>query len=113
MSKDKVKAVRVLAGLLFTAIGSTQAQARASASFIENITSVLAAQSLCGFTVNKDVLLTVMSNEGISPTDLQVGGMYNKEVDSNTARIVSLSSTEEGKRSFCRSIKSNLSSMFN
>ncbi len=112
MIKGKTRAFAACTGLLLIPISSGLAQARASSDVIENITSVIASQSLCSFNVNQDMLLAVMGNAGVTPADLQAGGLYGKEVASSKARIARLSSTEEGKRSLCRTIKSNLSAMF-
>ena len=75
MSKYK-NVAGACAAVLCLAMGSTQTQARASADLIENITAVIASQSLCGFTVNQEMLLIVMGNADVSPNDLKAGGLY-------------------------------------
>jgi hypothetical protein len=112
MLKEKAKVVLVSAafigGMLLT--GETQAAARGG--IIENVTAVIASQSICGFAVNQNLLLLTMEAGNVSPADLQTGGKYEKEVAANKSRILALTSTPEKKKSFCRTVKSELSAMF-
>lgn len=81
-------------------------------SSLENITAVISAGPLCGYTINKTVLETAITVEIGGPEKMMPGGEYYPEIQSWTRRIVSITATEAGRSSFCASVKSNLSAFF-
>lgn len=108
MMRVRAAAVSFLGSVLLI----SQVAAQPTSDMIENITSVVVAEKLCGFKVNREVLAFSMQVAGIRPADLQDGGKYEDEVTANMLRIDRLSATPERKRSMCSTIKTNLSAFF-
>jgi uncharacterized protein (DUF342 family) len=109
-----VKQRLILALAALSAFGHWPSGAIAGAkeNIVENATAAAAAEKICGFKVNQEVLIVIMQAVGVSPTDLRAGGMYADEVAQHRERISRLTATEPQRRSFCNTIKSELSAVF-
>jgi uncharacterized protein (DUF342 family) len=104
----------ILAIMALSAFGHWPSAAIAGAkeNIVENATAAAASEKICGFKVNQDVLLITMQAVGVSPKDLRADGMYADEVSQHRERISRLTATEPQRRSFCSTIKAELSAIF-
>lgn len=95
---------------LLLALGSS-AQA-VSSSAMENIAAVSTAAPACGFVVNQTMFAVTLSSLGVSVGDISRGGRYRSQFDEETARIRALTSTPDGRASYCSTIARELSTLF-
>ena len=84
----------------------------ANANKVENVAALNSAERLCGYKLNKEMYALSINVLFADPSELQSGGEYSSELNDNYQRIKKLTSTEEGRESFCRRIKYDLSAFF-
>lgn len=91
---------------------TSRAQTAQQSNVIENTVALQAAQEQCHYRVNFEMLGISLNAVGLQSTDLMPGGRYWNNVKHNQARIKELTKTANGKSSFCKGIRHNLSAMF-
>jgi len=79
---------------------------------LENFAALGAAPVACGFKVNEEMASLSAAALFSNPSDLNPGGKYWTELQSDLQRIKKLTATESGKRSFCSRVSKDLSAFF-
>lgn len=85
---------------------------RADSAALENIASIAAAQNVCGFVANDQMVEVAIRALVGDPSQVQEGGRYWPQMQANFERIIRLTKTEDGRRSFCGRVKHDLSAFF-
>ncbi|GEM_PF-6995780 len=107
--KRSILAAAITIGL---AASANTASAMNQSDALENIASVMAAQEVCGFTVNQDILQIAVQSTFGSVDSVAPGGEHWPEMRTNMSRIQMLTDTESGRASFCARVRSDLSAFF-
>jgi hypothetical protein len=107
--KRSILTVTIAMGLM-TSINTASAMNQSDA--LENIASVMAAQEVCGFTVNQDILQIAIQSTFGSVDSVAPGGEHWPKMRTNMSRIHMLTDTESGRASFCARVRSDLSAFF-
>lgn len=105
-------AKKLAAAALASTVTLVNAQTAQQRTVIENTVALNAAQTYCGYRINFEMLGLVLSAANLRTTDLQPGGKYWKDVQRNQSRVRQLVTTDNGKTSFCRNVRRDLSAMF-
>lgn len=104
-----LKAVTIAATVI---VGTLASPARANSDAIENIAAIAAAQNVCGYAANSQMVEIAIRTLVGDPSQVQEGGRYWPEMQADFARIIRLTSTEAGQQSFCARVKRDLSAFF-
>ena len=79
---------------------------------IENLVAITSAPSKCGFVLNKSMVNISVSTLFTNPSDLNRNGRHWGKVQDTMERIKKLTSTEEGRKSYCSRVSRDLSAFF-
>lgn len=79
---------------------------------IENLASIVASESVCGYTVNRQMLEIATVTLIGDPESVAPGGTLWPQMQRNMSRIKNLTNTPDGRRSFCQRVRADLSAFF-
>lgn len=103
--------LQILTAILATTLGAS-VSAQSESDMLENLTAVLASEHICNFNVNREMVGISVNAMFGDPATVAPGGRHWPEIQRNMSRIESLTETNSGRQSFCRSTKSSLSAFF-
>ena len=79
---------------------------------LENFAALGVAPVVCGFKVNQEMVSVSATALFSNPADLNPGGKYWAELQSDLQRIKKLTATTLAKKEFCNRIANELSAFF-